>query len=109
MVNISKKKVNKKNLLHETKQRLSQTMYNNYILVGYIKKKGLYEDFLNFVNGTEQKVEVEIEALTPETKQNEQKDEVKVVKKKTVKKEAKKSATKKTNTSNKKAVKKPIE
>lgn len=109
MVNISKKKVNKKNLLHETKQRLSQTMYNNYILVEYIKKKGLYEDFLNFVNGTEQKVEVEIEALTPETKQNEQKDEVKVVKKKTVKKEAKKSATKKTNTSNKKAVKKPIE
>ncbi len=109
MVNISKKKVNKQNLLHQTKQKLNQTMYNNYILLNYIKNKGLYDDFIHFINHGKPKVEVEIEAKTPEVKQNEQKDEAKVVKKKTVKKEAKKSATKKTNTSNKKAPKKPIE
>jgi hypothetical protein len=109
MVNISKKKVNKQNLLHQTKQKLNQTMYNNYILLDYIKKKGLYDDFMHFINHDKPKVEVEIEAITPDENIVEKKEEPKIVKKETVKKTANKTTVKKTNTSNKKAVKKPIE
>lgn len=101
MVNISKKKVNKQNLLHQTKQKLNQTMFNNYILLDYIKKKGLYDDFMHFINHDKPKVEVEIEAITPDENIVEKKEEPKIVKKETVKKAANKTTVKKTNTSKK--------